>query len=125
MPDDDRVSRDRRTDLRVESRSEGSLGLLRLHGEVRAELVARLHEAAEGLREQGVTSLLVEMSGVGFIDSASMGEFLRLDADMRGAGGSLVLHSLPRIAQRVLDVTGLLAQLRVAPDEAAARALLR
>ena len=114
----------KRIDLTVESRREGAVGLLRLKGEVQAEQVRRLHDAASALRAGGAKHLLIDLGGVTFIDSASVGELVRLEADGEADGGRTVLHSLPRIVRRVLDVTGLAARVKIAPDEKAARAEL-
>jgi anti-sigma B factor antagonist len=103
---------------------DGAVGILRLQGEVRAELVACLHEAASALRDQGARHVIVDFGGVVFIDSASVGEILRLEKDLGLAGGVVVLYALPRVAQRVLEVTGLANRFRIAPDEPRARAML-
>jgi anti-sigma B factor antagonist len=118
------MARERRSELKVDARVDGAVGVLHLQGEVRAELVGRLHEAAAGLLANGAKDLVVDLSGVSFIDSASVGEMLRLDRDLSVTGGVAVLHSLPRIAKRVLEVTGLADRFRIASDESAARALL-
>jgi anti-anti-sigma factor len=103
---------------------DGAVGTLRLQGEVRAELVTRLHDAAAALRAQGARHALLDFGGVAFIDSASVGEILRMEKDLGTDGGMVVLHSLPRVAKRVLEVTGLAGRFRITADEAAARAML-
>jgi anti-sigma B factor antagonist len=114
-----------RTELRIRSRREGDVGLLHLEGEVRSELVARLHAAAETLRADGARHLLLDVGQISFIDSASVGELVRLDALGKKDGGKTILFGVPRIVLRVLDVTGLQRLVLTAADEASARALLR
>jgi anti-anti-sigma factor len=115
---------DRRTDLTIESHSDGHVGFLRLKGEVRADVVSQLHDAADAFLQKGIRHLVVDVSGITFIDSASVGELVRLDRNGMAAGCTTVLHSLPRIVRRVLDVTGLSASVCIAADEAGALALL-
>jgi anti-sigma B factor antagonist len=114
----------KRLDLAIESRRDGAVGLLRLRGEVQAEQVHRLHEAAADLRADGAKHLMLDLGGVTFVDSASVGEMVRLDAEAAEAGGRTVFFAVPRIVRRVLDVTGLGTRVRTADDEAGARAAL-
>jgi anti-anti-sigma factor len=115
---------ERRNDLSIDAQRDGAVGTLRLKGEIRADLVQRLHDAADTLRASGAHHLLVDLGGVTFVDSASVGELVRLDHTGAASGGRTVLFALPRVVRRVLDVTGLSSSVRTAADEVSARAAL-
>jgi anti-anti-sigma factor len=65
---------------------------------------------------------MLDLSGLTFVDSASMGELVRVDAETKAAGGKAILFGLPRVALRVLEVTGLTRSFALAENETAARA---
>jgi anti-anti-sigma factor len=113
------------SDLIVRGLKEGGLAHLELLGEARLECVGELERAADAVLDGTTRDLLVDLSGLDFMDSASAGAFLRLDDRLARGGGRLVLHSLPRLLERLVERTGLNQALLIAPDEAAARALLR
>jgi len=113
------------SDLIVRAMREGGVAHLELLGEARLECVGEIDRAANALLDGSTRHLLVDLSGVDFMDSASAGAFLRLDDRVARDGGRLVLHSLPRLLERLVERTGLNQALMIAPDEKAARALLQ
>lgn len=109
--------------LAVSSRREGAVGWISLRGEARMEEIHRLLEEAQKLGAAGARSLLLDCSGLVFMDSASIGAFMALDRDLSAAGGRLVLYAVPRPVERVLEATGLLGRFSTAPDEGQALVL--
>jgi anti-anti-sigma factor len=111
-------------DLTFEPRVDGPVGCLALSGEVRVELIPTLHGAARQALGGGARHLLVDVSRLGFVDSASLGALLQLSRERAAAGGRMVLVAPSRAVDRVLDACGMRAQFAIAASESAARALL-
>ena len=110
-------------DLRIDAKCDGPIGLVRLSGEARLEVVDGLRKATRGLQALGARHVLVSLKDVTFADSASVGAVLELEKEVSTAGGILVLHTVPVRIARMLDAMGLSGRLRIAPTEVAARAL--
>ena len=111
-------------DLKIESRRDGTVGLLDLVGEARLETAGALRVEAKALYGQGARQLLVGVRRLGFVDSASMGVLLELKDDWEPGGGAMVLHGVsPRLAKTLASM-GLAGRFTTAADEASARALL-
>jgi anti-sigma B factor antagonist len=67
--------------------------------------------SAPGLRDQlqqlDARNVVIDLSGVTFIDSTGLGVLVAALKRSREAGGHLVLRSPTRATRRVLDITGL------------------
>jgi anti-sigma B factor antagonist len=67
--------------------------------------------SAPGLRDQlqrlGARNVVIDLSGVTFIDSTGLGVLVTALKRAREAGGQLTLRSPTRATRRVLDITGL------------------
>jgi anti-anti-sigma factor len=74
--------------------------------------MATSDEIVETLRACEPGTILVDLSGVTFLDSSGIRAFLRV-ADWLGDRGCLVLHGEPQAVRRVLDLVGIE---RVAPN---------
>lgn len=110
--------------LTVESRRDGAYGVVRLKGEARLEVAEPLREQGRALLTEGATRVLLDVTGLGFADSASVGMILELQKAAEAKGGGLVLFGASKRVTRMLDGMGLLTRLKLAADEAAARTLL-
>ncbi len=88
--------------------SEGSETQSRaaLSGEVDAD---NCSEMSASLSQAGALSaqLIVDVSGLAFIDSSGISELLRIRESMLEAGGSLILVKPTANVRRVLEITGL------------------
>jgi anti-sigma B factor antagonist len=69
--------------------------------------------------------VLLDLNYVDFIDSSGIGWLLGAHRRFRGAGGALVLHSIPPVAQTTLKVLRMESVFRLAKDESEARSLVR
>jgi anti-sigma B factor antagonist len=85
--------------------SGGSRTVVRLAGEADATTGA-LREvlAAEAAKRPGL--LLVDMSGLTFIDSSALSVVLRLHRDLRGSASAVALISPSAAVARVLELLG-------------------
>jgi anti-sigma B factor antagonist len=82
--------------------------------------------AAPAMREQledacrGVRGVVLEMSGVTFVDSSALRELLRADTALRERGARLVLAAVPAGVARLLELTRTTGMLVAAPTLEAA-----
>jgi anti-anti-sigma factor len=67
--------------------------------------------------------VLMDLERTTFLDTAAVGWLIGLHKKFRQAGGRLILHSVPPLIDQMFRLLKLPAVLRVAGDEAAARAL--
>jgi anti-anti-sigma factor len=63
------------------------------------------------LRDAGFRRLVLDLSGLGFMDSSGLRSIIELDAEARQDGFSIALVRGPRAVQRVFELTGTTAQL--------------
>ncbi|NDU75605.1 anti-sigma factor antagonist [Actinomadura sp. DSM 109109] len=93
--------------LEVTTRRDGGRAVLRLCGELDAagsqELRARLDEAR---REHG-DHLVLDLTGLDFMDSGGLSVIVSCYKAATAAGGSLVLAGPRPIVRRALEITGL------------------
>ena len=108
-------------DLKIDARREGAIGLVRLSGEARLELIDGLKAAVRRLRTEGAKCVLLSLKDMTFVDSASVGAVLELDKEISAGSGSLVLCAIPVRVAKMLDAMGLSGRLKIAANEAAGR----
>jgi anti-sigma B factor antagonist len=89
------------------ARLSETLGLVVLAGEVDIFTAPRFREGMVELLDAGVESLVVDLSGVTFIDSTALGVLIGGVRRVHGAGGAMTLVVVSRPVQRVLSITGL------------------
>jgi anti-anti-sigma factor len=114
-------------DLVVTATYDGGVaaGVLRLSGEARLEVVDSLRERAKEMFALGARHLVLLVGSLSFADSASIGTVLDLQKQVQARGGQLVLASPTPRFRRTIEGMGLASRLPIAPDETAAKALLR
>lgn len=84
-----------------------TMGIIRLTGEVDIYTAPEFKQTMLELLEGGAVSLVVDLSGVTFIDSTALGVLIGGVRRVRGAGGGMALVVTSRPVQRVLAITGL------------------
>lgn len=99
------------------------------------ELLLSGHVTGDGLREAGcdLTTLfgadvydhavLIDMRGTEFLDSSGIGWLLEQHKRFRSGSGRLVLHSVPPMVSKVMQLMSLHRVLKIADDAKAARLL--
>src|ERR1700760_1820418 len=81
---------------------------MRLTGELDLEREAELHAAGSRLlNDAGCSRLMMDLSGVTFIDSTALGAFVDLLQQAEASGREMVLCAPSQAVSRILDVTGL------------------
>jgi anti-sigma B factor antagonist len=107
-------------DLTVRTKRDGKVAVLSLAGEARLERIGPFRAEARALRAAGVESVLLDLTGLSFADSASVGAFVEIQRACQEAGGRMVLFGCPpRLARQLADM-GLEGRFPISPDEASA-----
>jgi anti-sigma B factor antagonist len=73
-----------------------------------------------GLITSGTRKVVIDLSGVGYIDSATIGCLMDLYRQMNAAGGAVRLAGVQKRVETMLTMTGALNFLQAHPDEAGA-----
>ena len=85
-------------------------------------LLADFANAVTALISSGTRKLIIDMSAVGYIDSATIGCLMDLYRQMNAAGGAVRLIGVQKRVETMLTMTGALNFLQAHPDEAGALA---
>ena len=102
-----------------ESGANGSLLVSRLNGKLSLETV---HDFISTMRTEPATRLVLDMSGVSFLDSAGVGALVSLFVHRRNIGKSFAIAGLTQQGMAVLQVAGLVKLLPNFPTVEAALA---
>ncbi|MFI9255176.1 STAS domain-containing protein [Streptomyces sp. NPDC053069] len=93
----------------------GSLALVRVTGDLDCFSSAGLDAYTATLMRDGRCHLVLELSGVGFCDSAGLNALVRLWHRTREANGSLTLAAVTAPVLHVIEITSLHELLTVVP----------
>lgn len=102
----------------------GGQALIALAGEVDIYTAPRFKETMLELLDADVTSLVVDLSGVTFIDSTALGVLIGGLRRVHDAGGTMVLVVATPAVERILSITGLDRVFTIRSARAAAIAAL-
>lgn len=91
-------------DIEVEA---GHVTTLRLHGCLNAYTVERFASRVEEVLKDGAYSLVVNVAGIGFLDSEGVGALLRARRRVQARGGTLLLAEVTEQARKTIAVKGL------------------
>jgi anti-sigma B factor antagonist len=94
-----------RLDLLRQDTSNGQLAVIKLEGKLSLETVSNF---LQSMRPEPAPELILEMSGVKFLDSAGVGALAQLFVHRRGQGQKFALAALSQQAKAVMEVAGLL-----------------
>lgn len=107
--------------LKASSRQVDEVTVLDLNGRiVLGEGCEVLQEALTDFARQGRTKLLLNLSGVTYVDSSGLGTIVSGYTDLRNRQGDLKLLNLPKKVRDLLQVAKLLALFEVFDDESSA-----
>jgi anti-anti-sigma factor len=86
---------------------EGDQVTLAIHGELDAYTAPSLEDHISALLGDGVTSLVLDLSDTGFLDSSGLRALLTVHRRLEGTAGHLELRAPSEPVVRLLEITGL------------------
>ncbi|MGD9562994.1 MAG: STAS domain-containing protein [Pyrinomonadaceae bacterium] len=108
-------------DITISERQAGDVTILDLDGKVTiGEGSVALRSAIRRLLGDGKNKILMNLGGVGYIDSSGIGELVSSFTAVNKEGGTLKLLNLTQKIQDLLAITKLLTVFDVYEDEATA-----
>jgi anti-sigma B factor antagonist len=108
-------------ELNIQERESGGVTILDMNGKVTiGEGSVALRSAIRGLLEKGKKKILLNLAGVGYIDSSGIGELVASFTAINKEGGQLKLLNLTQKLQDLLAITKLLTVFDVYESEAEA-----
>ena len=102
-----------RLDIERESGTNGDLLITHLNGKLSLETV---NNFISTMRAELAARLVIDMSGVSFLDSAGVGALVSLFVSRRNHGKTLALAGLTQQGNAVMQVSGFLKLLPVFPS---------
>jgi anti-sigma B factor antagonist len=102
-----------RLELEKQPATAGDALVIRLNGKL---ILENVHGFIATLRPEPVAHLVLDMSGLSFLDSAGLGALATLFVSRRSKGKTLALAALTRQGSAVMQVAGLLKLLPVYPS---------
>jgi anti-sigma B factor antagonist len=108
-----------RLDIEKQPGTNGDPLVTRLNGKLSLETV---HDFISTMRPEPASRLVLDMSGVSFLDSAGVGALVSLFVNRRNNGKTLALAGLTQQGNAVMQVSGLLKLLPIFPSVEAALA---
>lgn len=94
-------------DISVETRASGDFTVVDVTGEVDVFTAPKLREGILGLLTDGKTRIVVNLAGVGFMDSTGLGVLVGALKRVKERDGELAVAGAQGTVLRVLTVTGL------------------
>jgi anti-sigma B factor antagonist len=108
-------------ELNIQEREADDVTILDMSGKVTiGEGSVALRSAIRGLLEKGRKKILLNLAGVGYIDSSGIGELVASFTAINKEDGQLKLLNLTQKLQDLLAITKLLTVFDVYEDEAEA-----
>ena len=92
--------------LSVRADVDDGVARVTLAGELDLDRAGALADELGGLTTQGATAVVVDTSGLTFIDSSGLRALLTAREKLESAGATLQLSALSPAVERVLDMTG-------------------
>jgi anti-sigma B factor antagonist len=86
---------------------DGPEPVLRLSGDIDIAAVAKLEAGLEQATDEATTGLVLDMSGVTFIDSSGLRVLAELHKRQSGGAGSLTIRTPSSPVVRILELTGM------------------
>jgi anti-sigma B factor antagonist len=108
-------------ELNIRERQAGDVTILDMEGKITiGEGSVSVRGAIRRLLEEGKKKILLNLAGVGYVDSSGIGELVSSYTTINREGGQLKLLKLTQKIQDLLGITKLLTVFDVYDDEATA-----
>lgn len=93
--------------MNISSESHDNCTLLRLEGRLDLNSSSKLKEQVKELVSEGSTNVVLELGGVGFVNSSGLGTLVSILKDVRIVKGQMVLCNLAQYVQEIFEITQL------------------
>lgn len=97
--------------MKIETQKQNEIAVLQLQGEFTVESLKSFDEAVSNALASGIEGLILDMTRVILLDSASLEKLVELNDRCRQETRQLKLAGLDETCQKVLEITRLLPQL--------------
>ncbi|GAC1622804.1 MAG: STAS domain-containing protein [Candidatus Acidiferrum sp.] len=101
----------------VSIRQADDISVVQLNGHLTSFQLAAMHEAIQGLLEQGRRNILLNLSGLEYLDSSGIGELVRNYMSVIKRGGTMKVVGLGSKVEEILKITKLYQVFQEFPDE--------
>ena len=110
--------------MQIEQRVSGDVTIVTINGDITLNKGGDvlLKDKVQSLIQQGHKNLLIDLSGVSYVDSAGLGELVQAYATTKNRGGALKLLNVTKRLKDLLVVTKLLTVFDTFESEADALA---
>jgi len=110
--------------MQLEQRIAGNVAVITVTGDITLNKGGDvlLKDKVQSLLQQGHKNLLIDLSGVSYVDSAGLGELVQAYATTKNRGGALKLLNVTKRLKDLLVVTKLLTVFDTFDTEATALA---
>ena len=95
--------------MQIDEKMSGEVTVIRITGDITLNQGGDilLKDKVQSLLQQGHTNLLVDLSGVSYVDSAGLGQLVQIHATTKSKGGALRLANVTKRLKDLLVVTKL------------------
>ena len=110
--------------MQLEERVAGNVAIVKVTGDITSNTGGdvMLKDKVQSLIQQGHKNLLIDLSGVSYVDSAGLGQLVQTYATTKNRGGALKLLNVTKRLRDLLVVTKLLTVFDAYDSEADALA---
>ncbi len=109
--------------LQIDTLPDGGGAVLRITGDLNMHTCTELRARLLELIEQQPGRLIVDLSGVGYIDSSGVSTMIEAKRRLERAGGRIVLAGLQARVRSVFEIAKLDRYFKIAPGVEEARGL--
>jgi anti-sigma B factor antagonist len=95
----------------TEIQETGGIWLIRASGDIDLDTAPKLEAVLSRAIDAAPSRVIVELRSVTFLDSTGLRVLVDAERRLSDAGGALVIDGMSEAVRRVLEVTGLLADL--------------
>jgi anti-sigma B factor antagonist len=94
-------------DLGMDVRREGDAAVVTLCGEVTVFSSPAVRDRLREVRQMGVRRMVLDLTGVTYVDSSGVATFVEALREMRGRGGEMVLTGISPRVRGVIEIARL------------------
>jgi anti-anti-sigma factor len=97
--------------MKIQTQIQNGIAILQLQGEFTVESLKSFEEAVSNALASGIEGLVLDMSRVILLDSASLEQLIELNDRCRQQSRQMKLAGLDETCQKILEITRLLPQM--------------